>query len=79
MYIQYPDIFSSYYDYIQNRAKRSNFVRNVALVIDQCRHFPSYDASTMCFLYLVFQETLLCLASHSDHLNLEIHETLKRH
>lgn len=25
---------------------------------------------------LVFQETLSCLASHSDHLNLEIHETL---
>lgn len=42
-------------------------------------HFPSYDTFTIYFLYLVFQETLSCLASHSDHLNLEIHETLKRY
>lgn len=49
-----------------------------ALLMDQCMHFPSYDITTHC-LYLVFQEILLCLASHSDHLNLEIHETLKRH
>lgn len=27
----------------------------------------------------MFQESLLCLASHSDHLILEIHESLRRH
>jgi len=54
-------------------------VGNTAFMTNQCMPFPSYDTSTTHFVYLVFQESLLCLASHSDRLNLEIHGTLKRH